>query len=61
MMDLSDLKDGVFCKVIAGTHKGKEGTVHDIKTSKSGEITITVKQDDGVRFKTLARSVEIQK
>lgn len=61
MMDLSDLNDGVFCKVIAGTHKGKEGTVHDIKTSKSGEITITVKQDDGVRFKTLARSVEIQK
>ncbi|MBW3521299.1 RNA-binding protein [Chryseobacterium sp. NKUCC03_KSP] len=61
MMDLSDLKDGVFCKVIAGTHKGKEGTVHDIKTSKSGEITITVKQDDGVRFKTLAGSVEIQK
>lgn len=61
MMDLSDLKDGVFCKVIAGTHKGKEGTVHDIKTSKSGQITITVKQDDGVRFKTLARSVEIQK
>ncbi|WP_257621369.1 RNA-binding protein [Chryseobacterium sp. NKUCC03_KSP] len=60
-MDLSDLKDGVFCKVIAGTHKGKEGTVHDIKTSKSGEITITVKQDDGVRFKTLAGSVEIQK
>lgn len=60
-MDLSDLKDGVFCKVIAGTHKGKEGTVHDIKTSKSGEITITVKQDDGVRFKTLARNVEIQK
>ncbi|WP_139423096.1 KOW domain-containing RNA-binding protein [Chryseobacterium mulctrae] len=61
MMDLSDLKDGVSCKVIAGTHKGKEGTVHDIKTSKSGEITITVKQDNGVRFKTLARSVEIQK
>ncbi|WP_210150070.1 RNA-binding protein [Chryseobacterium scophthalmum] len=60
-MDLSDLKDGIFCKVIAGTHKGKEGTVHDIKTSKSGEITITVKQDNGVRFKTLARSVEIQK
>lgn len=60
-MDLSDLKDGDFCKVIAGTHKGKKGTVHDIKISKSGEITITVKQDDGVHFKTLARSVEIQK
>ncbi|WP_312079129.1 KOW motif-containing protein [Chryseobacterium sp.] len=61
MMNLSDIKDGDFCKVIAGTHKGKEGTIHDIKTSKSGEITITVKQNDGVRFKTLARSVEIQK
>ncbi|SUX48617.1 KOW motif-containing protein [Chryseobacterium indoltheticum] len=60
-MDLSDLKDGVFCKVMAGTHKGKKGTVQDIKTSKSGEITITVKEYDGVRFKTLARSVEIQK
>ena len=60
-MNLSDIKDGDFCKVIAGTHKGKEGTVHDIKTSKSGEITITVKQSDGVRFKTLARSVEIQR
>lgn len=60
-MDLSDLKDGVFCKVMAGTHKGKKGTVHDIRTSKLGEITITVKQDDGVRFKTLGRSVEIQK
>lgn len=61
MINFSDLKDGVFCKVIVGTHKGKTGTVHDIKTSKSGEITITVKQSDGVRFKTLARSVEIQK
>ena len=60
-MNLSDIKDGDFCKVIAGTHKGKEGTVHDIKTSKSGEITITVKQNDGVRFKTLARNVEILK
>jgi len=60
-MDLSDLKDGVFCKVMAGTHKGKKETLHDIKTSKSGEITITLKQDDGLRFKTLARSVEIQK
>lgn len=60
-MNLSDIKDGDFCKVIAGTHKGKQGTIHDIKTSKSGEITITVKQNDGIRFKTLARSVEIQK
>ena len=53
------LKDGDFCQVIGGTHKGKSGTVHDINTSKSGEITITVKQKDGVRFKTLGRNVEI--
>ena len=59
-MDLSKLKDGAVCKVIGGTHKGKSGTVHDIKTSKSGEITITVKQANGVRFKTLGRNVEVQ-
>ncbi len=59
-MDLSKLKDGAVCKVIGGTHKGKSGTVHDIKTSKSGEITITVKQENGVRFKTLGRNVEVQ-
>lgn len=59
-MDLSKLKDGAVCKVIGGTHKGKSGSVHDIKTSKSGEITITVKQENGVRFKTLGRNVEVQ-
>jgi hypothetical protein len=41
--------------------KGKEGTIHDIKTSKSGEITITVKEKDGFRFKNLERSLEILK
>lgn len=54
-----DLKDGDFCKVIAGTHKGKSGFVQDIKTSKTGHITITVLQKNGVRFKTLAKNVEI--
>lgn len=58
-MDLSKLKDGVFCQVIGGTHKGKSGTVHDIKTSKSGEVTITVKQENGVCFKTLGRNVKV--
>ena len=53
------IKDGDFCKVIAGTHKGKSGSVRDINTSKTGHITITVVQDDGVRFKTLAKNVEI--
>ncbi len=53
------LKDGASCKVIGGTHKGKNGVVRDIKTSKSGIVTITVVQTNGVRFKTLAKNVEI--
>jgi ribosomal protein S4E len=56
----SKLKDGAFCRVVRGTHAGKSGTVHDIKTSKTGHVTITVKQKNGVRFKTLARNVEVQ-
>jgi ribosomal protein L24 len=54
-----NLKDGDFCKVIAGTHKGKSGVVQDINTSKTGHITITVLQKSGVRFKTLGRNVEV--
>ena len=50
--------NGDRCVVVAGTHKGKSGLVQDRKASKSGEITITVLQDSGERFKTLARSVE---
>lgn len=53
------LKDGDSCKVIAGTHKGKSGIVRDINTSKSGNVTITVVQKNGVRFKTLAKNVQI--
>ena len=55
------LKDGDFCKVIAGTHIGKSGIVQDINTSKTGHITITVLQNNGVRFKTLGKSVEVIK
>ena len=51
------LKDGVQCTVVAGTHKGKSGIVGDIKTSKTGAVTITVKQKSGERFKTLAKNV----
>ena len=51
------LKDGAQCKVIAGTHAGKFGVVRDIKTSKTGHITITVVQANEVRFKTLAKNV----
>ena len=55
------LKDGDYCTVVAGTHKGKSGVVSDIKTSKTGHITITVEQKNGVCFKTLAKSVVRQK
>ena len=58
---MTNLKDGDFCKVIEGTHKGKSGFVQDIKTSKTGHITITVLQKNGVRFKTLGKSVEVTK
>ena len=53
------LKDGDECVVIAGTHKGKAGTVRDINTSKTGYITITVVQKNGDRFKTLGKSVSV--
>jgi ribosomal protein S4E len=53
------LKDGDQCTVIAGTHKGKSGTVEDINLSKTGHITITVRQGNGNRFKTLGRNVEV--
>ena len=54
------LKDGDHCKVMKGTHAGKSGTVGDINTSKTGHVTITVKQKNGVRFKTLAKNVVVQ-
>lgn len=55
------LRDGAKCQVIGGTHKGKNGTVTDINTSKTGHVTITVIQPNGDRFKTLARNVSIEK
>ena len=51
--------DGDYCEVTSGTHKGKSGLVQDRKVSKSGHVTITVKQDSGERFKTLARNVAV--
>jgi ribosomal protein S4E len=51
------LQDGQRCSVIGGTHAGKSGTVRDIHTSKTGQITITVVQANGERFKTLAKNV----
>jgi ribosomal protein S4E len=55
-----ELRDGDRCKVVGGTHSGKSGTVRDIHTSKTGHITITVEQENGVRFKTLGKNVVIQ-
>jgi ribosomal protein S4E len=56
----SKLKDGSQCKVIGGVHVGKSGTVRDIKTGKTGFVSITVVQSNGERFKTLAKNVVIQ-
>ncbi|MFA6260152.1 MAG: RNA-binding protein [Bacteroidia bacterium] len=58
-MATANLKDGNFCSVTGGTHKGKSGTVKDIHTSKTGHITITVEQKNGVRFKTLGKNVVV--
>jgi len=58
-MTSKKLKDGDQCKVIAGTHAGKSGTVRDINLSKTGHITITVEQKNGVRFKTLGKNVVV--
>ena len=50
------IQDGDFCRVTSGTHKGKEGAVRDVNTSKGGNVTVTIVQAGGERFKTLARS-----
>lgn len=51
------MQNGDICVVTAGTHKGKAGTVEDRNLSKTGHVTITVRQADGSRFKTLERNV----
>lgn len=56
----SQLKDGDYCNVIGGTHKGKSGTVRDLNISKTGHLTITVVQANGERFKTLAKNVVVR-
>jgi len=57
---MSELRNGDFCRVIAGTHAEKSGTVEDRNVSKTGQVTITVRQPDGARFKTLARNVVVE-
>lgn len=51
------IKNGDNCHVIGGTHKGKNGLVSDLNISKTGQITITVTQANGLRFKTLLKNV----
>lgn len=53
--------DGAQCKVIGGVHAGNFGTVRDVKTGKTGHISITVVQSNGARFKTLAKNVVVLK
>lgn len=53
------IANGDYCLVTGGTHKGRKGTVEDRNTSKTGHVTITVREDNGDRFKTLARNVEL--
>lgn len=55
-----NVKDGDRCDVVAGTHKGKSVRVTDIKTSKGGNVTITVVLPDGDRVKTLAKNVRVK-
>lgn len=57
MIDSGEVRDGDMCEVIAGTHKGRRGTVEDLKLSKTGHVTITVREASGERFKTLARNL----
>ncbi len=53
------VRAGGFCRVGAGTHAGKSGTVEDRKVSESGAVTITVRLADDDRIKTLAKNVEV--
>ena len=55
------MNNGDRCTVAVGRHKGKSGIVEDRHLSKAGHVTISVRQDDGVRFKTLAKSVTVER
>ena len=54
-----EVKDGDYCRVVGGTHAGRSGVVEERKTSKTGHVTITVREECGDRFKTLARNVVV--
>ena len=49
-MSAQGIENGDRCVVSASTHKGKSGIVQDRKTSKTGHVTITVEQDNGIRL-----------
>ena len=55
------LRDGARCVVVGGVHEGKSGTVRDIKTGKTGHVSITVVQANNERFKTLAKNVVVKR
>lgn len=57
LAQMQALKEGDRCEVIAGTHKGKSGVATDLNVSKGGNLTMTVVQVNGERFKTLAKNV----
>lgn len=59
MAEELDIRNGDIVRVTAGTHKGKTGTVEDRNVSKTGHVTITVRQADGERFKTLGRNAVV--
>jgi len=58
---MPDVKDGDRCTVVAGRHAGKSGIVEDCHMSKSGHLSISVRQDDDTRFKALAKSVTVER
>ncbi|HEY7993733.1 MAG TPA: hypothetical protein VID24_05970 [Candidatus Eremiobacteraceae bacterium] len=59
-MKQGKLQDGARCKVVGGAHVGTSGVVRDIKTGKTGHVSITVVQTNGERFKTLAKNVVLK-
>lgn len=59
-MSKTQIENGERCVVIDGTHQGKSGIVQDRKTSKTGHVTITVEQYNGIRLKTLAKNVTLE-
>ncbi len=54
---LTKVREGAYCVVVGGTHAGQSGVVQDRKTSETGDVTVTVQQNNGVMFETLAANV----